>query len=71
MSWLFKVPINSGLAQFDQAKSNGKKWPKGQKDQITPNEFFSRKTTNKIFVHVLAPFILQNLKKILKVNPEF
>ena len=25
MSWLFKDPINSGLAQFDHAQSNSKK----------------------------------------------
>ena len=29
MSWLFKDPINSGLAQFDHGQSNSKKWPKG------------------------------------------
>ena len=29
MSWLFKGPINSGLAKFDHAQSNSKKWPKG------------------------------------------
>ena len=29
ISWLFKDPINSGLAQFDYAQSNCKKWPKG------------------------------------------
>ena len=28
MSWLFKDPINSGLAQFEHAQSNSKKWPK-------------------------------------------
>ena len=28
MSWLFKGPINSGLAQFDHTQSNSKKWPK-------------------------------------------
>ena len=43
MSWLFKDPINSGLAQFDHAQSNSKKWPKGWKDQIAPNEFFLEK----------------------------
>ena len=26
MSWLFKDPINRGLAQFDHAQSNSKKW---------------------------------------------
>ena len=29
MPWLFKDPINSDLAQFDYAKSNSKKQPKG------------------------------------------
>ena len=29
MSWLFKDPINSDLAQFDHAQSNSKKWPNG------------------------------------------
>ena len=43
MSWLFKDPINSVLAQFDHAQSNSKKLPKGLKDQIAPNYFFSNK----------------------------
>ena len=60
VSWLFKDPIYSGLAQFDHARSNSKKWPEGEKDQIAPNEFFPQKTTNKIFMNLLAPFILQN-----------
>ena len=29
MSWLFKDPINSGLAQFDHTQSNSGTWPKG------------------------------------------
>ena len=29
MTWLFKDPINSGLARFDHAQSNSKIWPKG------------------------------------------
>ena len=70
MSWLFKDPINSGLVQFDHAQSNSKKCPKAYKDQISPNEFFSRKTTNKIFMHLLGPFVLQNFKKILRADPE-
>ena len=28
MSWLFKDPIGSGLAQFDHAQSTSTKWPK-------------------------------------------
>ena len=31
---------------------------KDQRDQIAPNEFFSlKKTTNKIFMYLLVPFI--------------
>ena len=63
MSWLFKDPINSSLVQFHHAQSYSKKWPKGYKDQIVPNEFFSRKTTTKIFMYLLAPFILENFFK--------
>ena len=29
ISRLFKDPVNSGLAQFGNAQSNSKKWPKG------------------------------------------
>ena len=43
MSWLFKDPINTGLAQFDYAQSNSENWPKGCKDQIAPNKFFLKK----------------------------
>ena len=63
MSWLFKDPINSGLTQIDHAQSNSKKWPKGWDDQIAPNEFFSRKTTNKILMYLLAPFHSAKFKK--------
>ena len=34
-----------------------------QKDQ---NEIFSRKATNKIFMYLLAPFIMQNFEKLLE-----
>ena len=70
MSWLFKDPINNYLAQFDHAQSNSKKWAKCYKDQIVPNEFFSRKTTDKIFMYLLAHFILRNFRKTLTVDPE-
>ena len=65
MSWLFR--INSDLIQFDYAQSNSKKWPKFWKDQIASNKFFSRKT-NKIFMYLLAPFIMQIFKKILRAD---
>ena len=66
MSWLFKDPVNSGLTQFDHAQSNSKTWPKGQKDQIAPNESFSRKTTNKIFMYLLPLSFCKILKKFLE-----
>ena len=50
ISWLFKDPINSGMAQFGHGQSNSKKWPQDWNDQITSNELFSQKTTNKTFV---------------------
>ena len=37
---------------------------KAKKDQIVQNEFFSRKTTNKIFMYLIAPFIQQNFLKM-------
>ena len=41
-----------------------------QTDQIVTQKFFSQKTTNKIFMYLLAIFILQNFKKILRADPE-
>ena len=42
MYWLFKDPV--AWLNFDHAQSNNsKKWPKGWKDQIAPNEFFLKK----------------------------
>ena len=70
MSRLFKDPINSGLSQFDHAQSNSKKWPKRLKRSNCSKWIFSWKTTNKIFMYLLAPFILQNFKKILRADPE-
>ena len=68
MSWLFNDRINSGLTQFDHAQSNSKKWPKGQKDQIAPNDFFSWKTTNKFFMYLSAPFHSEKLLKSSRVK---
>ena len=33
---------------------------KAKKIKLPQMDFFSRKTTNKIFMYLLAPFILQN-----------
>ena len=43
---------------------------KDKKIKLPQKNFFSQKTTNKIFMYLLAPFILQNFKKILRANPE-
>ena len=43
---------------------------KAKKVKFPQMNFFAQKTTNKIFVYLLAPFILQNFKKILRTNPE-
>ena len=41
-----------------------------KKDQIAPNEFFSQKATNKIFMYLLAPFILQKFLKNFQADPQ-
>ena len=43
---------------------------KSKKIKLHPNEFFSQKPTNKIFMYLLAPFIQQNLKKVLRADPK-
>ena len=68
MSWLFKDPIVTVTwLNFDHAQSNSKKRPK--KIKLPQMNFFSRKTTKKIFMYLLPPFTLQNLKKILRAGP--
>ena len=42
---------------------------KAKKIKLPQINFLSPKTTNKISMYLLAPFILQNFKKILKANP--
>ena len=51
------VTVNSGLAQFDHAQSNSKKWP------ICPEQFFFVQTIIITLIYLLALFIAQNLKK--------
>ena len=41
-----------------------------KKIKLPQMNFFSWKATNKTFMYLLAPFILQNFKKILRANPE-
>ena len=59
MSWPLKDPINSSLFNLTMPNQTIKNGIKAKKDQITPNEIFSLKITNKIFMSLLAPFILQ------------
>ena len=69
---MFKDTINSGLAQFDHAQSNSKNGLKAKRERSNCHKliFFSRKTTNKTFMYLLAPFTLKNFKKILRAYPE-
>ena len=41
-----------------------------QNGSFAPNNFFSKKIINIIFIYLLAPFILQNFKTILRVDPD-
>ena len=69
MFWLFKDSIAAvAWLNFDHAQSNSKKWPK--KIKLPQMTFFSWKTTNKIFMYLLAPFALQDFLKILRADPE-
>ena len=43
MSWLFKDPISSGLAQFDHAQSNSKNGLKAKKIKLPQMNFFLKK----------------------------
>ena len=63
MSWLFQDPINSGLAQFNHSNQTVKNGLKAKKIKLPQMIFFLKKTTNKIFMYLLATFILQNFKK--------
>ena len=42
----------------------------GQNVPFAPNKFFCRKSIIIFLIYLLAPFIVQNLKKILPVDPE-
>ena len=43
MSWMFKDPINSGLAQFDHAQSNRKSGLKAKGIKLPQMNFFLKK----------------------------
>ena len=43
MSWLFKDPISSGLAQFDHSQSNSKNGLKAKKIKLPQMNFFLKK----------------------------
>ena len=60
MAWL-------NLTMPNQTVKNGLK---AKKIKLPQMNFFSQKTTNKIFMYLLAPFILKNFEKILRADPE-
>ena len=70
MSWLFKDPINSGLLSLTMPNQTVKNGLKAKKIKLPQMNFFSRKATDKIFMYLLAPLILQNFKKTLRVDQE-
>ena len=59
MAWL-------NLTMPNQKVKNGLKAKKIK----LPQMIFFLKNSNKIFMNLLAPFILQNFKRILRANPE-
>ena len=60
MTWL-------NLTMPNEAVKNGLN---ATKIKLSQMNFFSRKTTNKTFMYLLAPFILYNFRKTLTVDPE-
>ena len=60
MAWL-------NLTMPNQTVKNGLK---AKKIKLPQMNFFFQKTPNKMFMYLLAPFILQNFKKIIRANPE-
>ena len=71
MPWPLKDPINSSLLNLTMPNQTIETGIKAKKDQITPNEFFLLKITNKIFMFLLAPFILQIKKRFLELMQSY
>ena len=55
---------------FDHLNQTIKNSLPAKKMKLPQMIFFSKKTTNKIFMHLLAPFILQNFKKFFRADTE-
>ena len=70
VSWLLKDPIVTVTwVNLNYAQSQSKKWPQGLKRSTCSKwTFFSK--SNKIFMYLLVPFILQNFKRIFCAHPE-
>ena len=70
MSWLFKDPIVTvAWLNFNHGQSNSKKMASRLNRSNCPKWIFFSKD-NKIFMYLLAPFILQNLTRVLRADPE-
>ena len=52
------------IQSYEDAPFLGPEWP------ICPEQIFFWKIINIIFIYLLAPFIVQNFKKILPADPE-
>ena len=52
------------IQNYEDASFLGPKW------SICPKQIFLKKIINIIFIYLLAPFVAQNLKKILTADPE-
>ena len=78
ISWLFKDPIITVTwLNFNRAQSNSKKKMSyqdvpfsGTKRPICLEQNFSIQTSIITFIYLLALFIVQNLQKILTVDPK-
>ena len=52
------------IQSYEDAPFLGTKW------SICPKQIFLKKITNIILIYLLVPFIVQNFKNILPVDPE-
>ena len=69
--WSFRLPSLGKILKklqmiqsYEEAPFLGPKW------SICPKQFFFWKIINITLIYLLAPFIVQNIKKILPANPE-
>ena len=69
VSWLFRVQLTVTWLNLTMPNQTVKIGLKAKNIKFRQRIFFSKRG-NKIFMHLWAPFILQNFKKILTADPE-